>query len=229
MGGPTAERRERSGQQRRYREARDAEAIRSDNESPPSLGAARGDPSDGRLPENRFFYRLVRRQSYTVTPLHRRLQVDSLLRIASLNVLMLLGFVSTAGAQTPSPDEVVDVFARAWNAHNMKAFGDVLSDDADWVTVAGARLKGRTEIQAFLDKEHNGWARTTSMSTKGVAIRVLGADAAAVHFNWEITGAISRDGQPAAPSRGVNLFVVAKQGTGWRVVAGQVAIERRMP
>ena len=56
-----------------------------------------------------------------------------------------------------------------------------------------------------------------------------GRFAAAVHFNWEITGAIGRDGQPSAPSRGVNLFVVAKQGTGWRVVAGQVAIERRMP
>ena len=150
------------------------------------------------------------------------------LRIASLSVLMVLGFASAAGAQTRA-DEVVDVFARAWNAHNMKAFGEVLSDDADWVTVAGVRLKGRTEIQAFLGKEHNGWARTTSMSTKGVAIRVLGPDAAAVHFNWEITGAIGRDGQPAAPSRGVNLFVVAKQATGWRVVAGQVAIERRMP
>ena len=111
----------------------------------------------------------------------------------------------------------------------MKAFGDVLSDDADWVTVAGARIKGRTEIQAFLDKEHNGWARTTSISTNGAAVRILGADAAAVHFNWEITGAIGRDGQPAAPSRGVSLFVVAKQATGWRVVAGQVAIERAMP
>jgi uncharacterized protein (TIGR02246 family) len=105
--------------------------------------------------------------------LHRELQVDSALRIASLSVLILFGFASTAAAQTRGPDEVVDVFARAWNAHNMKAFGEVLSDDADWVTVAGVRLKGRTEIQAFLDKEHNGWARTTSMSTKGVAIRVL--------------------------------------------------------
>jgi uncharacterized protein (TIGR02246 family) len=136
---------------------------------------------------------------------------------------------SISGAQTRGPDEVVDMFARAWNTHNMKAFGDVLSDDADWATVAGARIKGRTEIQAFLDKEQNGWARTTSISTNGTAVRVLGAEAAAVHFNWEITGAIGRDGQPAAPARGVSLFVVAKQPAGWRVVAGQVSIQRATP
>ena len=111
--------------------------------------------------------------------------MDSSLRLLSLS--LLLGFVSTAPAQTRGPDEVVDVFARAWNAHNMKAFGQVLSEDADWVTVAGARLKGRTEIQAFLDEEHNGWAKTTSMRTTGASTRGLGADVAAVHFNWEIT------------------------------------------
>lgn len=137
---------------------------------------------------------------------------------------MLLGFVSIAPAQTLGPDEVVDLFARAWNAHDMKAFCDVLAEDADWVTVAGTRLKGRTEIQAFLDKEHNGWARTTSMKTKGVATRVLGADAATVFFNWEITRAAGRDGQPSAPSQGVNLLVLAKQAAGWRVVAGQVGV-----
>ena len=153
-----------------------------------------------------------------------RLQVDSSVRLLSLS--LLLGFVSTASAETRGPDDVVDVFARAWNAHNMKAFGQVLSDDADWVTVSGARLKGRTEIQAFLDEEHSGWAKTTSMRTTGVSTRSLGADAAAVHFNWEISGAIGRDGQPSAASRGVNLLVVAKEAAGWKVVAGQVAVNR---
>lgn len=147
------------------------------------------------------------------------------LQIVALSVLMLLGLACTAGAQVSGPDEVVDLFARSWNAHSTKAFCDVLSDDADWVTVAGTRLKGRSEIQAFLDKEHNGWARTTSMRTTDVAIRVLGVDAAVVYFNWEITRAVGRDGQPSAPSRGVNLLVLAKQVDGWRVVAGQVGIE----
>jgi uncharacterized protein (TIGR02246 family) len=150
----------------------------------------------------------------------------SALRIVALSMLMLLGLVATAGAQVRGPDEVVELFARSWNAHGMKAFCDVLAEDADWVTVAGTRLKGRSEVQAFLDKEHSGWARTTSMSTSDVAVRVLGADAAVVYFSWEITRAVGRDGQPPAPaSRGVNLFVVAKQDSGWRVVAGQVGVE----
>jgi uncharacterized protein (TIGR02246 family) len=148
------------------------------------------------------------------------------LQIVALSVLMLFGLGSTAEAQVRGPDEVVALFARSWNAHSMKAFCDVLSEDADWVTVAGTRLKGRSEVQAFLDKEHSGWARTTSMRTTDVAIRLLG-DAAVISFNWEITRAVSGDGQPLAPSRGINLFVAAKQVDGWRVVAGQVGVEPR--
>jgi uncharacterized protein (TIGR02246 family) len=149
------------------------------------------------------------------------------LQVVALSMLMLLGLASTAAAQVRGPDEVVELFARSWNAHSMKAFCDVLAEDADWVTVAGTRLKGRSEVQAFLDKEHNGWARTTSMKTSDVAVRVLGVDAAVVYFNWEITRAVGGDGQPSAPSRGVNLFVVAKQGSGWKVLAGQVGVEPR--
>jgi uncharacterized protein (TIGR02246 family) len=148
-------------------------------------------------------------------------------RIVALSVLMLLGFASTAAAQVRGPDEVVALFARSWNAHSMKSFCDVLSDDADWVTVAGTRLKGRSEVQAFLDKEHSGWARTTSMRTTDVAVRPLGVDAAVISFNWEITRAVGGDGQPSAPSRGVNLFVVDKQDSEWRVVSGQVGIESK--
>src|SRR5687767_2481152 len=102
------------------------------------------------------------------------------LRIVALSVLMLLGLASNAGAQVRGPDEVVALFARSWNAHSMKAFCDVLAEDADWVTVAGTRLKGRLEIQAFLDKEHSGWARTTSMRTADVAVHLLGVDAAVI-------------------------------------------------
>lgn len=146
-----------------------------------------------------------------------------------MSLLALLALASTGGAQRRSPDELVNVFARAWNAHDMKSFGEALSDDADWVTVAAARLKGRSEIQGFLDKEQSGWAKTTTMNTSSVAVRPLGTDAVTVHFNWEITGITSRDGQQAPPARGVSLFVVAKQASDWKVAAGQVALQRPTP
>lgn len=155
--------------------------------------------------------------------------VRPILRIVSISVLTLLAFALASGAQTRGPEELAAVFARAWNAHDMEPFGEVLSNDADWVTVAGLHLSGRTDILGFLDREQSGWAKNTSMSTDGVAVRALGHDAAAVHFNWEIVGVISRDGQAAGPARGTSLFVVLKQGTDWRVVAGQVALEKTTP
>lgn len=149
--------------------------------------------------------------------------------IISLCILMLLIFASASVAQTRSPEKLPVVFARAWNAHDMESFGEVLSNDADWVTVAGLHLSGRSDILGFLDKEQSGWAKNTSMSTDGVSVRALGHDAAAVHFNWEIVGVTSRDGQPAGPARGTSLFVVLKQGTDWQVVAGQVALQKSTP
>jgi hypothetical protein len=54
-------------------------------------------------------------------------------------------------------------------------------------------------------------------------VRFLRADVAVIHFNWEITGAVDREGKAADPSRGINLIVAAKeQADGWRVIAGQV-------
>lgn len=155
--------------------------------------------------------------------------MGSSLRIFALCVPLLLACASASEAQSRDPDEPTAVFVRAWNAHDMKSFGEMLSDDADWVTVAGSRLRGRTAILGFLSKEHNGWAKGTSMSTNSVAVRALGTDAAAVHFNWEITGVKGRDGKPAAAARGTTLFVVLKQGTDWGVVAGQVALQKTTP
>ena len=82
--------------------------------------------------------------------------MTSFLRLLALSALMLSAFVSIAAAQARAPAEVVDVFVRAWNAHDMQAFGAVVAQDADWVTVAGARLKGRAAIQGFLNEEHQG-------------------------------------------------------------------------
>jgi uncharacterized protein (TIGR02246 family) len=153
----------------------------------------------------------------------------SMMKSNLLGLSLLLALVSAAHAQTRSAGDVASLFAQAWNAHDMKTFAPTLADDADWVTVTGARYKGRADIQGYLDREQTGWAKTTSMNTSSVAVRELDANAAAVHFNWEITGIIGRDGQPAPPAKGTNLFVLSKQGSDWKVVAGQVALQRATP
>ena len=101
-----------------------------------------------------------------------------------LALLAALWLPSTAATQSSDPQALVQGFAAAWNAHDARAFEKLFSDDADWVTAAGSRTKGRTAIRDYLAQEHQTWARTTTMTASIVVVRFLTADAADVLFDW---------------------------------------------
>ena len=147
---------------------------------------------------------------------------DSVLGVLALGVLSLVSFPADSPAQALGPEALVDGFVRAWNTHDIKLFGSLFMNDADWVTVAGVRVKGRAAIQAVLENEHASWAKTTTFTALSTEVRFLCADVALIHVTWEITGAIDREGKLGGPSRGINVIVAAKQPDGWRVIAGQV-------
>ena len=143
-------------------------------------------------------------------------------RLIALCLLFAWSAVATQ-AQPAGPETLVDAFVRAWNSHDAKAFGDMFSDNAHWVTASGVRVKGRAEIQAFLGNEHITWARTTAMKAADVEVKSIGADLAVVFFRWDIAAVADGDGKAVSSFRGSTLFVAAYQANRWRVVAGQVA------
>jgi uncharacterized protein (TIGR02246 family) len=143
-------------------------------------------------------------------------------------VLSLVSFPADSPAQALGPEALVDGFVRAWNTHDIKLFGSLFMNDADWVTVAGVRVKGRAEIQAVLEKEHATWAKTTTFTATSTEVRFPRADVAVIHLNWAVSGAVDREGNAALPARGVTLIVAAREQAGsWSVIAGQV--NRRAP
>ena len=145
--------------------------------------------------------------------------------VTSISFTLLCLFVLPASAQRHDAAVLADGFVSAWNAHNPQALESVFSEDADWVTVTGLRLAGREKIQSFLAQEHGSWAKATQISANNVTVREVSADVAVLYFDWEITGAVDRQGQ-AAVFRGVNVFVARNGSTGWRVVAGQATNAR---
>jgi uncharacterized protein (TIGR02246 family) len=138
----------------------------------------------------------------------------------------VLWFPSPGLAQSPEPQRLAQEFAAAWNAHDAEAFGKLFSEQADWVTAPGARVKGRAAIQDFLAREHTTWARTTTMTPSNIVVRFISAHVAVVLFEWEISGAVDAAGKPAAASHGNNLFVASQENGRWTIVAGQVASRR---
>lgn len=150
----------------------------------------------------------------------------SVWKALALGPLLLVWVPTGCRAQAVGSEAVVDGFVRAWNTHDMKGFGGVFTEDADWITVSGVRVKGRAEILSFLEKEHATWAKTTTFTATSTEERVVGADLAVIYFNWEITGAVDPQGKAAGPYRGISMFVAAKQADGWKVFAGQTTITR---
>lgn len=119
-----------------------------------------------------------------------------------------------------APDSLVLGFVHAWNAHDVKALGELFAADADWVTAAGLRVTGREAIQAALATEHATWARVSTMRATSTEVRTLREELAMVSFGWEIT----LSGSSADPFRGNTLFLAVKEGDRWMIVSGQVAL-----
>ena len=116
--------------------------------------------------------------------------------------------------------ELADAFVDARNTHDVRAFGRLYADDADWVRVGGDRHKGRVAIEGALAKEHASWAGTTTLRASDVAVRAIDSENAIVMFKWEIT----RPEESAVKSlRGNILLVAAKQDGRWNITAGQAS------
>ena len=144
-------------------------------------------------------------------------------RLRTLALLIALWLPSSGVTQSSDPQALVQGFAAAWNAHDADAFEKLFSAQADWVTAAGSRVKGHAAIRDYLSREHQTWARTTTMRASNVVVRLLAPDVAVILFEWEIARAQNSAGKVAAPSRGNNIFVATRQDDQWIVVAGQVA------
>ena len=123
--------------------------------------------------------------------------------------------------QTLGPDALVDGFLRAFNAHDAEAFWSLFTEDADWVSVAGIRVKGRADIQAEHEKAFTTFFKSAALASTGTTVRLVRPDVAVVPFTWELTGQVDKEGKIAAPRRGVITIVAAKEDDQWRITAGQ--------
>jgi uncharacterized protein (TIGR02246 family) len=126
-----------------------------------------------------------------------------------------------AAAEEQRPEALADGFVQAWNAHDMKAFGALFAEDADFVNVAGMWWKGRAEIQAMHERSHASRFKASTLTNTGIKVRMAEPDTAVLHVSWELEGAVDADGKAAPDRRGVMQIVAGRQKDGWRILAAQ--------
>jgi uncharacterized protein (TIGR02246 family) len=101
-----------------------------------------------------------------------------------------------------------------WNAYDARAFAGPFADDADYVVVNGARLKGRQAI----DEGHAAIFSTIYRESRNAAdvqnIRFLRPDVAVVHVAWTLTVHPGEE-----PQRAMNSMVMTKEDGRWSIAA----------
>ena len=124
------------------------------------------------------------------------------------------------GADAPHPEFLAQRFVEAWNAHTPRTFTAEMDPDVEWIQARGEKVRGKSEVESYLGREHETWARQTTMSALDVESRLLCADIALVALSWQI----SSDTDPAF--RGMTQFIARKVDSRWVVIGGQVTSGR---
>ena len=141
--------------------------------------------------------------------------------------LSLAGIVNSPAAKIP--DEVgiraaVMAFQEAWNNHDMKAMGDVFTEDADLINVVGTRWQGRANIVKALGVFHRQMFKNEQIHLGQITIRSITPNVAvAVAVQTGSGEMVLPDGLGPRKPLGEQLdtFVVVNHEGVWKVAHGQ--------
>jgi uncharacterized protein (TIGR02246 family) len=127
------------------------------------------------------------------------------------------------------PREIVAGFAAALNAKDADAVGEIFTDDAEFVNIAGMRMRGRESIVA-------GHAWALGGPLRGAHVSFDQIDELPVTDDVVVLdGHCLRERLPDAPENtlppgaSVLVFVARRGPDGWRAVAGTNVAEAPLP
>jgi uncharacterized protein (TIGR02246 family) len=143
----------------------------------------------------------------------------------------LIATLTTAMAADPlQRDRAVEIaaikgvgaaFVDDWTRHDMKDFGSLFAEDAQFVNVIGLWWHSRAEIQKEHEALHATRMRTSHVVATETAVRLLDPDAAVLVQRWELTGDTGINGVTLPMRRGVMTLVTVKEGRRWQIVSAQ--------
>lgn len=115
----------------------------------------------------------------------------------------------------------VIAFQEAWNHHDMKAMGEVFTEDADLINVLGTRWQGRADIVKALTVYHRVMFQNEQIHFDEMTIRMITPDVAvavAVQTgSGEMTLPDGRGTRPTPKGSQLDTCIIVKRNGGWKV------------
>ncbi len=116
---------------------------------------------------------------------------------------------------------VVQAFAACWNRHDMDAFAQLFSEDAEFVNVVGLWWKGRAEIKAAHEFTHQSIFKNSRLNIAEVSTRFPVPGIAIARCRWKLEGHVTPAGAPLPERNGVLLNVLRQEGGRWSIIDAQ--------
>lgn len=124
-----------------------------------------------------------------------------------------------------SPEAVLAAYVAAWNAHDMKAFANLFSEDADYVNAYGDWWRGREALHAKNSEAHGSYYARTRMRTEAPVMRAIADKMVLLQARWILHG----DTRAKRDERhGFVTLVMTKDEDRWRIRLAQNT-ERQQP
>jgi uncharacterized protein (TIGR02246 family) len=129
--------------------------------------------------------------------------------------------VAPHAAEASAASAAAVVFVDDWNAHDMRKFAELFTEDADFVNVIGLWWHGRSEIQKAHEALHATRMKDSHLAATDTAVRVLKPNVAVIHVRWELTGDTGTDGVTQPPRHGILSLVTVRAGGKWLIASAQ--------
>jgi uncharacterized protein (TIGR02246 family) len=149
------------------------------------------------------------------------------IRSAAISLILaaplIVRYVTHAQSQTDEAAvrNIPQAFAAAWNRHDGQQLANVISEDVDFVDVAGDWLRGRSDFALYHSRLLSVRFRDSTLTPLASSVRFLRPDLAVLHWSWRIDGDRNPDLTPRKPRLGVFTMIVEKTHGKWLVTAAQ--------
>jgi uncharacterized protein (TIGR02246 family) len=116
-------------------------------------------------------------------------------------------------------ESVVDALGKAFNDKDAQSFARLFTDDAEFVTIFGARMRGRAGIEAGHSAVFANALSGNRLVISGIDAKAIGADVALCHAAWVRERSADAPEGSLPPGSGLFTLVFTRTGNGWAIAA----------
>lgn len=154
---------------------------------------------------------------------NKQLNMKTTTALALILTAVILGATSSASAAPLSKEDdqgirkTIQAIVDTWNAHDMKAFAQLLHKDAEWINVVGMHWKGRDAVVKAHQVFHETIFQNTRLALDNVELRPLDADYVIAVVTTTQDSFTTPEGNVQPKGQTKQSYIFKKATDGWKI------------